>query len=233
MSDNIEKDFKNSKGDIAYTTAKAGLSMIPVLGGVAAEIFSTIITPPISRRRDEWLIKIANGLEELQSEFSEFDITALSQNETFITTVMHATHAAIKNHHEEKLEALKNAVLNSAISINIDDNVQLFFINYIDSLTPWHLKILDFMKNPAFWFESRNKKLPNIYMGAISSALEDAFHELKGNRTFYDLIIKDLFSQGLINTESIHTMMTGSGVFAPRTTELGNQFIQYITTPKV
>ena len=36
MSDNIEKDLKNSKGDIAYTTAKAGLSMIPVLGGVAA-----------------------------------------------------------------------------------------------------------------------------------------------------------------------------------------------------
>ena len=28
MSDNIEKDLKNSKGDIAYTTAKAGLSMI-------------------------------------------------------------------------------------------------------------------------------------------------------------------------------------------------------------
>lgn len=233
MSDNIELDLKNSKGDIAHTVAKAGLSMIPVLGGVAAEFFSTVIAPPISKRRDEWLIRIANGLEDIKRKLPNFDLSSLSQNEVFITTIMHATQTAIRNHHEEKLEALKNAVLNSAIKIKIDESLQLMFINYIDTLTPWHLRILTFFQNPTGWFKARGMNIPNIYMGSPAHMLESAFPDLKGNRSFYDLIIKDLYSQGLLGIDSLHTTMTGSGTLAPRTTELGNKFITYITAPRV
>jgi len=232
MNENIETDLKNSKGDIAYTTAKAGLSLIPILGGVATELFSSIIAPPISKRRDEWLVRIANGLQELQNKLPEFDISLLSQNEIFITTVMHATQTAIKNHHVEKLEALKNAVLNSAVGIKLDENIQLIFLNYIDSLTPWHLRILQFFTNPIDWFKNNNKTVPNMSMGSPSHCLEDAFDDLRGNRNFYDLVVKDLFAQGLLGIESLHTTMSGSGAIASRTTEFGNQFIIYITEPR-
>jgi hypothetical protein len=47
------KKPKASMGDIAHTSTKAGLSAIPLVGGPAAEIFAAIITPPLTKRRDE------------------------------------------------------------------------------------------------------------------------------------------------------------------------------------
>lgn len=231
MSDNIIEDLKENKKDYLYSTVKAGLSSIPLAGSVVGEFFSMIVSQPISKRRDEWLIRIKNELEELQSRFNGFDVNNLCNNEVFITVLMQASQIAIRNHQEEKLTALKNAVLNSAIEISIDENVQLMYVNYIDELTPWHIKILGFFKNPTEWFNKNNQSLPNIYMGAPSHILEEAFSELKSRREFYDLIIKDLHDKGLLNTESMHTMMTANGVFASRTTNLGMEFIKYISEP--
>ncbi|WDC83375.1 hypothetical protein PL321_11490 [Caloramator sp. mosi_1] len=233
MSKNIKEDLKNSKEDILHTAAKTGLSMIPVFGGVAAEIFSNIIAPPISKRRDEWLIRIYKELENIKSKIQNFDWDSLSQNDNFITIVMHATQTAIKNHNEEKLEALKNAVLNSAIKIEIDENLQLMFINYIDLLTPWHLKIFTYFRNPREWLNERKINIPQFYTTSPANILEIAFPELKGKRNFYDIIIKDLYSKGLLELESLHTTMTESGALTSRTTEIGNKFITYISIPKV
>lgn len=231
MSDNIREDLKENKKDYLYSTVKAGLSSIPLAGSVVGEFFSMIVSQPISKRRDEWLVRIKNELEELQSKFDGFDINNLCNNEVFITVLMQASQIAIKNHQEEKLIALKNAVLNSAVEISIDENVQLMYINYIDELTPWHLKILTFFKNPTEWFNENNKSIPSVYMGSPSQILAEAFDELNGRREFYDLIIKELYTKGLLNIDSVHTMMTSSGVFASRTTDFGTQFIKYITKP--
>jgi hypothetical protein len=51
----IKEKPKRSKADIALTITKAGISGIPVVGGSAAELFSLIIVPPLSKRRDEWI----------------------------------------------------------------------------------------------------------------------------------------------------------------------------------
>jgi hypothetical protein len=55
---------------------------------------------------------------------------------------MHATQAAIRNHQKEKLEALRNAVLNSAEKNALDEDIKLMFVSLIDTFTPWHLRIL-------------------------------------------------------------------------------------------
>lgn len=231
MSDNIKNDLKDNKSDYLYTAVKAGLSSIPLAGSVVGEFFSMIVSQPISKRRDEWLIRIKNELEELQQRISDFDINNLCNNEMFITALLQASQIAVRNHQDIKLLALKNAVLNSAIKINIDESMQLMYINYIDELTPWHLKILTFFKNPTEWFNENNKSIPSVYMGSPSQILEEAFDELNGRREFYDLIIKELYTKGLLNIDSVHTMMTSSGVFASRTTDFGTQFIKYITKP--
>ncbi len=68
-------------------------------------------------------------------------------------------------------------------------------------------------------------------MGALSHLVEIAFPELRGRRDLYDLIWKDLYSRALVTTESLHTMMTGSGITAKRTTEIGKSFLDYIKNP--
>lgn len=100
-------------GDWAHTAAKAALSVVPYLGGPASELFGAVIAPPLTKRRDEWMAEIAGGLAALKAKVARLDIVALSKNDVFITTVMHASASAVKNHQREKLDALRNAVLNS------------------------------------------------------------------------------------------------------------------------
>jgi hypothetical protein len=222
---------EESIGDVAHTVVKAGLSAIPVIGGPLAELFAAVIEPPISRRRVQWIESIGNGLKILEEKVDGFKIEALSQNEMFITTVMQASQAAIRNHQKEKLEALRNAVLNAALPNAPEEDIQLMFLNFIDGLTPWHLRVLKFIDDPLEWGKSNNIPYLNLSSGGPSNVLEHTFPELKGRRDFYDLIVKDLFNRGLMNTESLHGMMTEQGMYASRTTKMGKQFLKFITSP--
>jgi len=233
MSDSdITKKPKAKVGDAGHTIAKAVLSAIPYLGGPAAELFAAVVTPPLTKRRDEWVESIATELKKLEEKIDGFKIENLAQNEIFITTVMQATQSAIRNHQEEKLEALRNAVINTALSTTIDENISMMFLNFIDTFTPWHLKILKFFESPQEWGNKHNITYSDYASGAPSHVLEESFPtELRGRRNFYDQIVKDLYLRGLMNTESLHVTMTVHGMFEPRITDLGKQFIKFITVP--
>lgn len=227
----MEEKPKLGASDIAHKIVKAGLSAMPLAGGPAAELFNAIITPPLARRRDKWIESIAEGLKQLEEKVEGFKIESLSENEMFITTVMHATQSAIRNHQEEKLEALRNAVLNATAPNPPEEDLQMMFLNWVDELTPWYLRILKFFDDPKGWAEKRGIKLTERPMGAPAHALEDGFPELRGKRDFYDPIIKDLYSKDLMGLESLHISMTGHGIYASRTTDRAKQFIQFITSP--
>ena len=47
----------------------------------------------------------------------------------------YATQIAIRNHQRKKLEALRNAVLNSALVNASEEDIQLMFLNFIEYLT--------------------------------------------------------------------------------------------------
>ena len=42
---------------------------------------------------------------------------------------------------------------------------------------------------------------------------------------------KDLFTRGLMSTDSLGGMMSENGIFASRTTDMGKKFLQFITSP--
>jgi hypothetical protein len=222
---------KTTKNDVAHTIVKAGISAIPLVGSPAAEIFGLIVTPPLTKRRDEWVESIVDGLKELEQKVDGFSMESLVDNEMFVTTTMQATQTAIRNHQEEKLKALRNAVLNAALPNAPEEDIQLIFLNFVDDLTTWHLRILKFCDDPTEWGRQNNIKFPSYTAAAPSVMLEHALPELSGRRGFYDLLLKDLYSKGLINTESLHVMMTGSGLLNSRTTNFGRRFISFITTP--
>lgn len=228
---NVRGKLKPGAGDIAHTIIKAGLSAIPYVGGPVAEIFSAIIIPPLSKRRDKWIESIVENLKNLEKEVEGFKIEELSQNPMFITAVMHATQIAIRNHQEEKLRALCNAVLNAALPNPPEEDIQLMFLSFIDTLTPWHLRVLKFFEDPQLYGQKHGISYPNWGMGGRATVLEHTFSELRGKREFYDQIAKDLFSRGLMKTDSLHTTVTAQGMFTSLTTEMGKQFIKYITFP--
>ena len=213
--DNIEKP-KKSADDILHTIVKAGISSIPIAGAPAAEIFTLIVTPPYEKRRDKWIESIGDGLKKLAQKVDNFN---------------YASQVAIRNHQKEKLEALRNAVLNAALLNAPEEDLQLMFLNFIDSFTPWHLAILHFFSNPKECGQKHHMIYQTYTMGSPSIILEASFKELVGRRELYDLFVKDLYSKGLMNSDSLHTMMSENGIFASRTTDIGNKFIKFITSP--
>jgi hypothetical protein len=223
----IKKDLEPSVGDYAHAGVRAGLSMAPYLGGPLAEFFTMVVTPPLERRREAWMIEIYTRLKQLEEQIAGFKIEDLAQNENFISTLFYATQAAMRTHQKEKLDALRNAVINTALRLDIDENLQLMFLNLVDRYTPWHLAILQFLDNPRGYGESRGIQYPSWGMGGTAKVLEHTFPELRGKRAIYDQIVKELFSNGFLHSDTfLHTTL--SDMFAPETTEMGKQFLQFI-----
>ncbi|MFQ5884701.1 MAG: hypothetical protein ACE5IO_06340, partial [Thermoplasmata archaeon] len=235
MSDTIKEDSdmtqkpKAGSGDVAHTLVRAGLSTVPIVGGPAAELFSAVIVPPLSKRRDEWIQSIAERLLRLEKKVEGFRLEDLSANDMFVTTVMHATQVAIRNHQEEKLEALRNAVLNAALPNPPEEDLQLMFLAFVDMLTPWHLRLLGFLENPVAWAQEKGIGFrPTSAEGwtELDVFLEDAFPGLGSKRDFYKQLIRDLSSRGLLDMDPELVIVTGKEMWGACVTNMGKEFLK-------
>jgi hypothetical protein len=230
MNDKKEhKPPKAGPGDIGYTVVRAGLGSIPIAGAAAAELLGLVVTPPLERRRNEWMAEVGDALKQLEEKMGVV-IEKLQDNDQFVDAAIEATQIALRTSNAEKKEALRNALLNVALPNPPEETVQKMFLSFIDTLTVWHIKLLGLFNNPPYFIKKNSLQFDHM-VGSMSHLLETAFPELKGKQNLYDLIWKDLYSGGLVNTEGLHTMMTGSGIVAQRTTELGRDFIAFIRNP--
>ena len=220
---------EKSAGDVVHAVARAGLGTIPVVGAAATELLTVIITPPLEKRRSEWMAEIGDALRKLEEQMGVV-LESLQTNDQFVDVAVAASQIALRTSNKEKREALKNAILNSALPNAPEESLQKMFLSFIDTLTVWHLKLLDLFNDPPTYIQKHNLRF-GVSMGVMSHLIESAFPELKGKRDLYDLIWKDLFSRALVTTDGLHTMMTGSGIVAKRTTEIGRLFLDYIKDP--
>jgi hypothetical protein len=228
MSD-IPEQPKKSAADVAYGVTRAAVSAVPWVGSPSAELIGVIFGPPLERRREEWMEKLAGAVREVQEKLPELTPEKLSSDPAFISVAMRATEIAIRTHEQEKLEALRNAIVNSQLPESIDETIQQIFLNNIDVLTAWHLKLLVFFDDPPDWTRVNKIQVPNLNMGSPAQILEHAMHDLAGKRDFYNRLVEDLVQRGLMPGGGIHTMMTGSGTLAPRTTPWAKLFVKFIS----
>ncbi len=223
MSNKKKGPPKKTKGDAAHAVARGVLGIIPYAGSSAIELLNAVITPPLERRRQAWMTDIGERLEKLEAD--GFDIAALQKNEEFISTLLYASHLAIRTHHEEKLAALRNAVINTARNQAPEATLQQMFLDFVDSLTELHLQILKFFQNPG-------PSIGEMDLGGLGEVIEGAFPELKGKNAIYEQIGRDLNSRGLTAGVGFGGTMTGSGLAAKRTTDMGDRFLQFIEESK-
>ena len=216
--------------DRLHTLAKAGIASIPVAGAAASELFTVILAPPLEKRRVEWMNDVAEHLKELE-ERGELNLEDLQDNETFITTVMQASQAAIRNHQSEKREALQNAVLNSALPQAPEESIQQYFITLIDTFTIEHIRLLDLFKDPPAWFQKNNVALPQFLSAGLEDVIISAWPELKNQYEFLNAVLEELQGKGFFVGGGLRITITRHGLFEKRTTKLGDSFLAFITAP--
>lgn len=214
--------------DIAHQAINAAIAGIPFAGGVASRVFETVFQSPLARRRDEWIQAIAIRLVILEQE-GKVNFADLSNNEQFVSTATQAAQAVLRTHNKEKREALRNAVLNALTPLAPGETLQQMFIGFVDVFTAWHLRLLHLFDDPQAWLNEHEASTDDMGMGSRNHLLVRAYPELEGRRDLYDQIWRDLFLRGLVGTESLHVMMSTTGMLAQITTPLGRQFIAFIT----
>jgi hypothetical protein len=226
--------------DFANAGRKALVAMIPVLGAAGSELMG-LLSSPVTLRRDAWLEDLARRLRDLEYRFREFRFDNLDDNERFVSATLHATQAALRSHQKEKLEALRNAVLNTAIGVPQSADYDTVFLSLIERFAPSHLKALAAFAKDAFpprfldaWvgddpsapgqadFERRES-----VFGWVRTSVPDLAGEDEG---FIQAILTDLFSAGLTTLHPEIRSVTADRL-GGTATEFGRQFLRFITSP--
>jgi hypothetical protein len=103
-----------------YSVAKVTFGTTPFIGGALQELLETVIGSPLRKRQEEWFRQLGKRLQELESRLEGFDPNELGDDPAFLSVALEATDRAMRTHHEEKVTALRNIVLNKAAHIAID-----------------------------------------------------------------------------------------------------------------
>ena len=224
-----QKRPKRNARDLVHHFAKAAVSAIPIVGSPANELLSLVVTPSLEKRRDMWIESIAENLKELEEEVESFSVENLRDNEAFVSILIEASQIAIKNHQEEKLKALRSAVLNAALPTTTGQDLQAMFLRFVDRLTPTHLKMLRslFESNKNFRFTPGLP--PAIKRGIV-------FPDFEKRKSLYEQVVKDLFACGLITFPSLDSVVLSNSSMSMRMpkevlADLGSQFLDFITSP--
>lgn len=215
-------------GDAAYAVVRAALSGIPFIGTAAVELLQQVIAPPLARRQQDWMCDVAEAIRRLEVERGVRP-EDLRDNPPFIDAVLTASQAAVRTSQQEKRQALLNAICHAGLPGAPEGAVQQMFIALVDRFTEWHLRILAIFADPQRWSGPSGRTVQAD--SSLNGILEQAYPELRGRRDLYDQIWTDLNNTGMVRTPHLHTMMTGQGTLQKRTTELGDQFLRYISTP--
>ncbi|HWE42435.1 MAG TPA: hypothetical protein VG432_08015 [Gemmatimonadaceae bacterium] len=212
---------------LAKHAAKGALGAVPLAGGALAEVVDVLFRDPLEARRERWFEQVAEAIEDLRARKPNVDVDGLARNEEFVTTLHHATDAAMRTHHQEKLSALRNAVLNAALPGAPDSDMQIVFVQLVQQLSPTHLRILAVYNDPLQWFAQHGITPPTLYAGSRAEVLQLALPDIA--RANWRVYAKQLEDAGLMG--SLAGMVTGPTITSSATTDLGKEFLAFISAP--
>lgn len=184
------------------------------------ELIQTVLSPSLLNRGEQWTEDIGNDIAELLNR-TDLTLEQLQTNDPFISALLNASQLALKTGQIEKRESLRNAVINSTFEDAPDESLQQVFLHLIDQLTVWHLRILKLFSNPEKVANQCEKLLPQQRLVSSPSDVFTAIYpeiEKQGS-----IFWNDLFYRQLVDW---------SGQCSPKerkTTELGEQFLNFIT----
>jgi hypothetical protein len=224
----------------AYRIARAAIGTVDtiVTGGFVSsalqETLDAAIGAPLEARRTEWLVSLAKGFEEMCQRVNGFDPARLGENPEFVSVVAGATQIAMRTHREEKREALRNAVLNTAEGASLNDVLLRAFMGYIDSFSGLHLKVLKLLSGPENFPQEFRNNASDLMLGGVAQAVQAGVSELRTNPSLISRILADLEREGLLERgTSTPVTMSALGMLAKRTTGIGDAFLEFISTPSV
>lgn len=221
---------EGGKGEIAYKAVETALSLLPAVSGV----FNMVLRSPLERRRSEWEEDVCEAISKLaatQGCSPEQMAEHLSADERFVDCLVKATLIRLRTSQDEKKEALKCTLLNSVGVTAPEHALQQIFLGLLDELTVWHLRLLLLFQKPETELGRLGFDRSKIsHNGSTFDVIKQVYPELQKRRDFCEFIWDDLKRRGLTERSELSSQLTFIGEFPKRTSVLGDQFIEFITS---
>ena len=241
--------------DYGLAAAKAGTLTFPFLGA-GVTLFDLITTPIRGRRLSNWLEELRLKVNDLSRTVAGLTPERLSKDEAFFSAFTMASQAALRTHRQEKLDALRNAVLNVVTGKELDADRQTQFIALVDRFTAAHLALLRFFQDPASHFARRHipapATSPHVELLAyqlVSAAMPEFCEQLQSpsaDRTaakfqILQVFLDDLTAAKLVALQRLkgneawivpHFRHAVPYPLTPLTTHLGDDFLAFISEPR-
>ena len=113
--------------DYAVMVARVAAVAFPfAASGIA--LFDLITSPLRGKRLTDWCEQLRLNLNELSDKVVGLTPEKLASSEEFNSAFVQAAQIAVRTHRKEKLDALRNAVLNVALGREPDGNRQEQFL---------------------------------------------------------------------------------------------------------
>ena len=219
---------EKSTGDYAHALTRAGLSAIPVVGGPATVLFAEVLAAPLAKRREEFLQSVLDELRALRQ-----DLEDLARKPCFVSALMQATQAAMRNHHEEKLNALRNAVLNAALPPEPEQDRQGLFLSLIDYLSPLHIRALMFLHEFPDKLRQALHAAGTMSRDSTRRLVCDLLGNIETEHEMYSYILASLTSIGLSKKWDMDDLTTLDYLPGEFLTPMGKEFMQSISSPLI
>ena len=225
MSDQVPVYPKKSPEDYIHDLLKFGLSCASGPGG---ELFSTAFPSPIVEKQKKWMSELIGKINKVID-----DIDCLKNNMVFMSAIITALQTVAKTNKQEKLDALKNALVNIAKGDFPEEDLNTVFFSAIDSFSSWHLLALKIEDNPKEWFELNEIPFPiSDNSGFFSRELFLGKAGIIDVNQGYDVesvlkkIVADLILGGFIQESVVGAI--GELHNKPQTTIFGKDFLRFI-----
>lgn len=210
------------------TMAGAANLLLPLSGPLVQAIIAKCVQAPLEVRRAAWFNAVGEGLHELQSRLQGFDPGRLGENEEFVSAVAQATRAAMATHYAEKLEALRNVVLNTAIGMTVDEVTRGVFVAHLEQFSTLHLRLMRILRDPVSAPEIQAvgggelmEPLVPVLLRALRETAEPAV---------LTVVIQDLMGARLLNNPT-DLNLTRDPLSSRCISPLGLEFLQFIERP--
>src|SRR5271157_4996393 len=197
------------------------------------EFLKRLLGPSASEKEEEWYELVAEAVRELETRLPRLTTEVLSESPTFGRAVSDASRIALRTRDNEKLQALLNAIQNSALPDPPGGAVQFFFLRFVDELTPVHLQVLTLLNDPREWLRTHGIAEDTFRFSTIESFVGTCMPAMGGRAEMCGRIFRTLQARGLVQQHRAGALMTHDGLLAPRTTAMGRQFLQYIAKPRL
>lgn len=200
--------------DIIKGTAKVGASWLVPGCSPLITILDELRTGEYQRRLDDFKDKV----DEQLTMIKDVQLQQLKDNQLFATVLYIAGQLALKTN-ETKRQLLANAVVN-AHTCTLSEDTVVILLNCFEKYTLKHLCFLRFLQNP------KDYKRIDYYTTTSTMQIYYDYYP-KDNEELDRIIVRDLYADGMITTDSLFTTATVDGCLEKKTSSLGDTMINF------